>query len=96
MRAEQLAFALFGYAMIGFVVSAMSFLWTENKPIGPPGSEPAIAFLIGALWPLSVVFGVAWGAWLLVVQVAGGFAVLWRHWRPAKPPRATATLRSRQ
>jgi hypothetical protein len=84
---------LFLYAMVGVVTAAMSFAVLDDHPIGPPGSEPAIRFVIGLLWPLAIVGAVLFGLLALGGSVVMGFVVLWRAWRPTRLPKATATDR---
>jgi hypothetical protein len=53
--------------------------------------EPALAFVVGALWPLTIAAGAALGTWRRAGRsVAGGFAALRRHRRRQRSPRAPA------
>jgi hypothetical protein len=75
---------VFAYAMAGAVVAVACFALEDAVP---GGTLPAIQFGAGLLWPLVLLVG----ACVLLVRaarcIAGGYAVLWRHWRESRPPR---------
>lgn len=93
-----------GYAIVGFVVGLVSLLWLDD--IDPPdGSKPAIMFVVGLLWPLSLLTLALMLLWFAVTQVCGGFAALWRHARgrveareqqPAPPDDVSTAMNARK
>lgn len=69
---------LIGYVILGVAAAAMSMLAIDDLG-APDGSEPAIAFLVGVLWPVVVAGAVVVAIWCAMRAVGRGFAVLWRH-----------------
>lgn len=67
----------------------------DDRPIGPPGSAPAIAFLAGLLWPLTWIATLLYAAWRFVRMIGSSFAVLWRsrRWGSGLPKAMAAKRR---
>ena len=94
MTVPEIAFVVFAYAAIGFVVSIMSQdMVLDHAHWCPEDDKPALAFTFGVLWPLSLIAGVGYALWLAGRALGRSFAVLWRAWRPVRMPRATARER---
>lgn len=91
---------LIAYAFVGAAVAAISLLWLEEPP---EGSKPAILFVVGLLWPLTVLAFALTVLWFAASDVCHGFAALWRHARgrveareeraEPPPPRPTTSRR---
>lgn len=78
---------IFGYVLLGILASCALFDLAFDPCPGPPGAEPALRFLLAVFWPLALVSGILYLLWLLSRSVAGGFAVLWRHYRGVRLPK---------
>jgi hypothetical protein len=79
-RSYDVIIVLICYAFVGFTVAMMSTIAIDD--IGaPPGSEPAIMFVFGLLWPLTIAAVVLGAIVYAAFDVGRGFRALWRHAR---------------
>lgn len=73
--------ALIGaYVLIGIAAAGISTLAIDGID-APPGSQPAIMFVVGLIWPVVLLGVVLYAVCYAALDVGHGFAVLWRHAR---------------
>lgn len=80
---------VFGYAMLGALTGVMAFaalvllLDAEKLPSGQREAVPALLFLSGLLWPMTLAVGALYGAVRLAVVLGRSFVALarWLYWR---------------
>ena len=69
---------LFGMIVVGIIAGFVAL----DLAHFPKGSEPAVGFLAGVLWPLTLIAACVYGLWRAGRGVVLGFRVLWRHFHP--------------
>lgn len=83
------------YVFVAPFIGVPAFWAAQDSTRIPVGAEPAVGFLAGMFWPLTLAAGLVWCIWRASRGMCRSFAALWRWWRPIRVsvPRATARER---